>query len=182
MYFWGGSNWSLPTGGLANGMPRYSETWVLFAPAWPFTGPLDVWTLCPTVQWFLSYRLSWGKGRTCAAKPRMSVIQNFIVINRKCSILIDLTLRGREHYYYLSLFVWPRNVRPREFWYSCSHSLQLHLAITATLPRMPLDTQRLKGSLQPTLVPRYKSVAALIALKLYTSIGLHDIQTPWYSQ
>jgi hypothetical protein len=48
--FWGVAKRRFPTGEAANGMPRYSDTCVVFNAAWPLTGPLQVWTVRPTVQ------------------------------------------------------------------------------------------------------------------------------------
>src|ERR1700742_3840955 len=47
LYGFGAINRRLPTGGSANGTPRYSETEDFHAEAWPLIEPLDVLTTCP---------------------------------------------------------------------------------------------------------------------------------------
>jgi len=49
-YFCGGAKRRSPTGGTANGIPRYSDTCDAFNAGWPLTGPLSVWTVWPTIQ------------------------------------------------------------------------------------------------------------------------------------
>jgi hypothetical protein len=49
-YGFGAAKRKFPTGGCANGMPKYSETSGCHDAAWPVTLPLVVFTVLPTVQ------------------------------------------------------------------------------------------------------------------------------------
>lgn len=45
VYFSGGANLKSSRGGLAYGIPRYSDTFVVFEAVWPLTCPLVVLTV-----------------------------------------------------------------------------------------------------------------------------------------
>jgi hypothetical protein len=46
----GAANLRSPIGACPKGIPKYSETCESFVAGCPLTGPLLVWTVCPTVQ------------------------------------------------------------------------------------------------------------------------------------
>lgn len=55
----GAANLKSPTGACPKGIPKYSETCEAFEAVCPLTGPLDVWTVCPTVQFVCLCSMLW---------------------------------------------------------------------------------------------------------------------------
>jgi hypothetical protein len=72
----GAANLKSPTGACPNGMPRYSETSESFFAGCPLTGPLLVWTVCPTVQ--LAARSSRSVAKTQDAAARANITKDLM--------------------------------------------------------------------------------------------------------
>jgi hypothetical protein len=68
----GAANLRSPTGACPNGMPRYSETSESFFAGCPLTGPLLVWTVCPTVQLAARCSRSVATTQDAAARARIT--------------------------------------------------------------------------------------------------------------